>query len=241
MRRAVLPSAGRDGKRGRATSAGRAGGGGPDSPTRGRPRSTPRWSGRPSTPSSSAAGAPSRRPSATCSPRPPAVTSRACAWTCWCRCRSIPGESGSGGSTRRSSWPGACHAASPRGWRVGCSSRRVATAPQSELAAADRQANVRDAFEIRRPDEVRSRHVLLVDDLLTTGATAGACADCLREAGRGIGRGAHRGPRSLTRGAVGTRPCAACGATDIMAGLIEPQVTVTEAQLLSGERAWPFA
>ena len=61
--------------------------------------------------------------------------------------------------------------------------RRVATAPQSELAADDRQANVRDAFEIRRPDAVRSRHVLLVDDLLTTGATAGACADCLREAG----------------------------------------------------------
>ncbi len=61
--------------------------------------------------------------------------------------------------------------------------RRVATAPQSELAADDRQANVRDAFEIRRPDGVRSRHVLLVDDLLTTGATAGACADCLREAG----------------------------------------------------------
>ena len=61
--------------------------------------------------------------------------------------------------------------------------RRVATAPQSELAADDRQANVRGAFETRRPDAVRSRHVLLVDDLLTTGATAGACADCLREAG----------------------------------------------------------
>jgi len=61
--------------------------------------------------------------------------------------------------------------------------RRVATAPQTALGAEARQANVGGAFRVRRHELVAGRHVLLVDDIMTTGATAGACARALQEAG----------------------------------------------------------
>ena len=41
------------------------------------------------------------------------------------------------------------------------------------------------AFVARRPELIVGRHVLLVDDILTTGATAGECARCLTRAGAG--------------------------------------------------------
>ena len=56
-----------------------------------------------------------------------------------------------------------------------------ATRPQSDLSAAERRANVRGAFRASR--RVAGRHVVVVDDILTTGATLGECARALREAG----------------------------------------------------------
>jgi ComF family protein len=61
--------------------------------------------------------------------------------------------------------------------------RRVATAPQTDLGAAARRLNVRDAFAVRRPELVAGRHLLLVDDVLTTGATVSECAVALRSGG----------------------------------------------------------
>jgi ComF family protein len=61
--------------------------------------------------------------------------------------------------------------------------RTAATSPQTDLSAQARRANVRGAFLLRRPELVAGRHVVLVDDILTTGATAGECARVLREAG----------------------------------------------------------
>ena len=55
------------------------------------------------------------------------------------------------------------------------------TRPQSELGAGERQANVRGAFEARA--DVSGRHVVVVDDVLTTGATMAECARALRAAG----------------------------------------------------------
>jgi ComF family protein len=57
------------------------------------------------------------------------------------------------------------------------------TPPQTGLRAAERRKNVAGAFHVPKPQRVRDCRVLLVDDVLTTGATAHACALALREAG----------------------------------------------------------
>ena len=61
--------------------------------------------------------------------------------------------------------------------------RHRATTPQTELDAGAREANVTGAFCVARPDQVRGRRVLLIDDVTTTGATFRACADVLWHAG----------------------------------------------------------
>jgi ComF family protein len=72
-------------------------------------------------------------------------------------------------------------------WRVPMLGRGLvrarATRPQTELDAEARRANVRDAFVVVRPRDIEGRRLLLVDDVLTTGATAGAAARALRAAG----------------------------------------------------------
>jgi len=62
--------------------------------------------------------------------------------------------------------------------------RRIrATASQTGLSESKRRENVRGAFGVRRPDEVKGKRVLLVDDVMTTGATASECARTLISAG----------------------------------------------------------
>jgi ComF family protein len=57
------------------------------------------------------------------------------------------------------------------------------TASQTGLTHHQRRENVRGAFVVRHPDEVASREILLIDDVLTTGTTASECARVLRRAG----------------------------------------------------------
>lgn len=71
------------------------------------------------------------------------------------------------------------------------------TRPQLELAAAERPQNVAGAFSVPRPGRSwpvprltaatpvspAGRHVVLVDDIMTTGSTLDACARTLKEAG----------------------------------------------------------
>jgi ComF family protein len=57
------------------------------------------------------------------------------------------------------------------------------TPPQVGLSRTERQENVRGAFRVVRPGAVEGRRVLLLDDVMTTGATAGACARELLRAG----------------------------------------------------------
>jgi len=42
--------------------------------------------------------------------------------------------------------------------------------------------NVQDVFSVQRPDRIRGKHLLLVDDVLTTGATLEACGQALLQA-----------------------------------------------------------
>jgi ComF family protein len=59
--------------------------------------------------------------------------------------------------------------------------RRRATPPQSGLTAAERAGNLQAAFVACKP--MQHRHVLIVDDVITTGATVRQLASTLREAG----------------------------------------------------------
>lgn len=60
--------------------------------------------------------------------------------------------------------------------------RQRETAPQSRLDAAARRRNLRDAFAVR-PEADLPAHIVLVDDVMTTGATLHAAAQALRRAG----------------------------------------------------------
>lgn len=69
---------------------------------------------------------------------------------------------------------------------VGLLVRHRQTRPQVEMAPAEREHNVADAFSVPQTNAaaaVRGRRVLLVDDLLTSGATLNACARALLAAG----------------------------------------------------------
>jgi ComF family protein len=63
--------------------------------------------------------------------------------------------------------------------------RRHATPHLGERSAAERTALVRSAFRVRRTAlaQLRNRRVLLVDDVMTSGATADACARVLLDGG----------------------------------------------------------
>ncbi|MBR5228588.1 MAG: ComF family protein [Firmicutes bacterium] len=59
------------------------------------------------------------------------------------------------------------------------------TAPMNRLGISDREKNLKDAFRLRYGTEqlVCGRHILLVDDIYTTGATAQQCSKILKQAG----------------------------------------------------------
>jgi competence protein ComFC len=46
-----------------------------------------------------------------------------------------------------------------------------------------RWGNIEESFVLVHPEKIRNKHILLVDDLITTGATLEACSDVLLEAG----------------------------------------------------------
>jgi ComF family protein len=72
-------------------------------------------------------------------------------------------------------------------WRLTLASttlmRLRATESQAGLTPRQRRLNVRGAFTVSDPAAVKLKHILLIDDIFTTGATARAAAKTLMEAG----------------------------------------------------------
>ncbi len=70
-----------------------------------------------------------------------------------------------------------------RTFREGILGRRGHPRRQARLNEKERRENVRGTFRVRKPQFVRGRTILVVDDVMTTGATLSACAEELKKAG----------------------------------------------------------
>jgi len=57
------------------------------------------------------------------------------------------------------------------------------TKPQSLLGKEQRSENIKGAFRVVNENEIKGKKILLIDDILTTGATLNECARVLKEAG----------------------------------------------------------
>ena len=64
--------------------------------------------------------------------------------------------------------------------------RRRYTKTQTELESQDRLVNVKDSFAVRTPELFKGKNILLVDDVMTTGATSSEAALALKNAGANI-------------------------------------------------------
>jgi ComF family protein len=67
------------------------------------------------------------------------------------------------------------------GWKLDTRTvvRRQFTATQTRKTRLNRWHNVAEVFAVKHPGSLQNKHVLLVDDVITTGATIEACAQHL--------------------------------------------------------------
>lgn len=65
-----------------------------------------------------------------------------------------------------------------------CSLKKIKnTKPQSLLAEKARLKNVKNAFELKKPLNIKGKRIVLIDDVMTTGATLSECAKVLLKNG----------------------------------------------------------
>ena len=60
-------------------------------------------------------------------------------------------------------------------WDAGISVRKVATVTQTRKSKQERWDNVKNVFDIPESERIKDKRILLVDDVITTGATIEAC------------------------------------------------------------------
>ena len=68
-------------------------------------------------------------------------------------------------------------------WDESISYRKSSTKTQTRKSKAERWENVKDVFSIANTDALRGKRILLVDDVITTGATLEACGRHLQDEG----------------------------------------------------------
>jgi competence protein ComFC len=61
--------------------------------------------------------------------------------------------------------------------------RKKNTKDQTNLSPSQREENVRGAFVVTKPEVINDKRIILVDDVITTGATLSECARMLKQAG----------------------------------------------------------
>ncbi|MBK6544970.1 MAG: ComF family protein [Saprospiraceae bacterium] len=67
-------------------------------------------------------------------------------------------------------------------WKEDILTRKKETYTQTEKNRQERLRNMQSVFELNNAAEIQGKHILLVDDILTTGATLEACASVLKKA-----------------------------------------------------------
>ena len=61
--------------------------------------------------------------------------------------------------------------------------RKRYTQTQTKLTLVERKQNIEDAFQLRRNNAIIDKNIILVDDVITTGATISECASLLLNGG----------------------------------------------------------
>ena len=61
--------------------------------------------------------------------------------------------------------------------------KRINTIPQAELSRKERLNNLKESFGIYHADKISGKHILLIDDVVTTGTTIKTCTQILYNSG----------------------------------------------------------
>ncbi|MGY0038923.1 ComF family protein [Pedobacter sp. NJ-S-72] len=66
---------------------------------------------------------------------------------------------------------------------TGLLKRKIQTDTQTKKSRYNRFENMQNVFEIKQPHKLENQHVLLIDDVITTGSTLEACSKILLDSG----------------------------------------------------------